>query len=53
MNTPRIIRLHESDNVLVAIDAVNVGTTHADIAAADAIPGGHKMAAPTKSSDVN
>ncbi len=45
MKAPRIIRLHESDNVFVAIDAINVGAEHAGITAAELIPQGHKMAA--------
>ena len=42
--TPRSIRLNAADNVVVAIDQIEAGTTSAGIAARARVPKGHKMA---------
>src|SRR5581483_2898374 len=45
MPTPRTLRLHASDNVGVAVDAVDAGSSPlAGIVAASRVPKGHKMA---------
>ena len=41
---PKIIRLHSSDDVCVAIDLVAKGIAWEGIVASDSIPAGHKMA---------
>jgi altronate hydrolase len=41
---PRVIRLHEQDNVLIAIDLVNQGDSAAGLTAREKILKGHKMA---------
>jgi len=44
--TPRTLRLHKSDNVLVCIDRVGDGVTLAEgVVSVDRIPRGHKVAA--------
>ena len=42
--TPRTLRLHASDNVVVAIDRIEPGIVIGGVAAADRVPRGHKMA---------
>jgi len=45
IDTPRILRLHAADNVVVAVDGINAGQLVAGgVAAAKRIPRGHKMA---------
>jgi altronate hydrolase len=44
MTSPRVIRLHEQDNVVIAIDLVNQGDTAAGITAREKVLKGHKMA---------
>jgi len=44
MAAPRTIRLAPDDNVIVAVDSVEAGTTIAGIVAKERIPRGHKMA---------
>jgi altronate hydrolase len=45
MNSPRTLRLHGDDNVLVAIDAVQAGDRlSGDLVAAGKVPRGHKFA---------
>ncbi len=41
---PRAIRLHEQDNVVIAIDLVNQGDSAAGLTAREKILKGHKMA---------
>ena len=45
MSTPRTIRLSPDDNVVIAIDLVNQGTSAAGLTARERILRGHKMAA--------
>ncbi len=45
MAAPRTIRLAPDDNVIVAVDSVEAGTTIAGVVAKERIPRGHKMAA--------
>jgi altronate hydrolase len=45
VSQPRVIRLHEQDNVVIAIDLVNQGDTAAALTARERILKGHKMAA--------
>jgi altronate hydrolase len=42
--SPRTLRLHQSDNVVVAVDTVDPGTTVHGVTANVRIPRGHKMA---------
>jgi altronate hydrolase len=45
MSKPRTLRLHADDNVIVAVDTLDAGSTPVDgVAAASRIPKGHKMA---------
>ena len=44
MPTPRMLRLHATDNVIVAVDPVDAGTTVEGILARARVPKGHKMA---------
>ena len=42
--TPRTLRLNASDNVIVAVDALEPGTSLDGVAVAQRVPRGHKMA---------
>ena len=42
--SPRTLRLHASDNVIVAVDTVDKGASPQGITASQRIPRGHKMA---------
>ena len=42
--SPRTLRLHDEDNVIVAIDPILPGAVAEEIAALDRVPKGHKMA---------
>ena len=42
--TPRTLRLHPSDTVEVAIDAIPAGTVAAGVQVRQRIPAGHKVA---------
>jgi altronate hydrolase len=44
VSQPRVIRLHEQDNVVIAIDLVNQGDSAAGLTARERILKGHKMA---------
>ena len=46
ISTPKIIKLHEADNVAVAVDALEAGThlRDDDLVCRDAVPSGHKIA---------
>ena len=44
MTNPRTVRLSPDDNVVIAIDAVPLGTNAAGATARERIPRGHKMA---------
>ncbi|UTD26877.1 UxaA family hydrolase [Bradyrhizobium sp. WD16] len=45
MAAPRVLRLHQDDNVVVAVDAVQPGAAAAGVNALERIPKGHKLAA--------
>jgi altronate hydrolase len=42
--TPRIVRLHEIDNLVVAVDPITPGALIHGVSARDRVPRGHKMA---------
>lgn len=42
--TPRIVRLHDRDNLVVAVDAIMPGSAVQGVTAKDRVPKGHKMA---------
>ena len=44
MQANRSVRLHASDNLAVAIDAIRAGDTVQGVVATDRVPRGHKMA---------
>jgi len=44
---PRIVRLHERDNLVVAVDPIQPGSVVHGVAAKDRVPKGHKMAIAT------
>lgn len=41
---PRVLRLHDSDTVLIAVDAIDAGVAAQGVTAKERIPRGHKMA---------
>ncbi|MGO4706177.1 UxaA family hydrolase [Microvirga sp. 2MCAF38] len=43
-STPRTVRLHERDNLVVAVEPIEVGSLVHGIAARERVPRGHKMA---------
>jgi altronate hydrolase len=43
-NAPRTLKLHDADNVRVAVDAVVAGTTTGDLVVTERVPKGHKFA---------
>ncbi|WP_406855774.1 altronate dehydratase family protein [Alsobacter sp. KACC 23698] len=44
LNAPRTVRLHAADNVVVAVDPVDVGAVAEGVTARARVPRGHKMA---------
>ena len=44
LTAPRHLRLHASDNVIVAVDTFQVGQNIEAVTVADRVPRGHKLA---------
>ncbi len=44
LNAPRHLRLHASDNVVVAVDTFQIGQSIEGVAVTDRVPRGHKLA---------
>ena len=45
MSAPRALRLHATDNVIIAVEEFTLGAAPLGVAAVERVPRGHKMAA--------